>query len=86
MSDIGSADQAAVAAMKTAYPVLAEIRRAGDVIENLEEHTRLHAGSPVTWENMVDVQRGAVIRARLYEGWEKSKEEAERKRARHAKT
>ena len=78
MSDIGSADQAAVAAMKTACPVLADIHRAGDVIANLEEHTRLHAGSPVTWENMVDVQRGALIGARLYEGWAKSKEEAER--------
>lgn len=77
MPDTISPNQAALAAMQAARPVLVDIRRAGDAIPLLEKHTLLHAGPPVAWEHMVDVQRGAVVAAMLYEGWATSKEQAE---------
>ena len=72
-----ASNQNAVAAMQAARPVLADIRAARDVIPELKERALLHAGPPVKWENMVDVQRGAVIGALLYEGWAQSADAAE---------
>ena len=74
---VSTLNQNAVAAMQAARPVLADIRAAREVIPELKARALLHAGPPVTWENMVDVQRGAVIGALLYEGWAQSADAAE---------
>ncbi len=76
---VSAANQQAVAAMQTARPVLVNIRAARDVIPELHERALLHAGPPVSWEHMVDVQRGAVIGALLYEGWASTAEQAAHK-------
>ena len=36
----------------------------------------LHAGPPISWENMCGPQQGAVIGAILFEGWAKTQDEA----------
>lgn len=69
-------NQTAVTAMQAARPVLIEIRAAHEIIPHLKKRALLHAGPPIRWENMVDVQRGAVIGAVLYEGWASSVEAA----------
>lgn len=78
MPERNTPNQVAVAAMQAARPILADIQSAGNAIPSLEKHTLLHAGPPVAWEHMVDVQRGAVVGAMLYEGWATSREQAER--------
>ena len=53
-----------------ADPVLAEVRRAGELIPQLDaERLLLHAGPPIDWERMCGPMRGAVCGAIVFEGW-----------------
>ena len=70
------ANQVAAAAMQDANPVIMDICPGKEVIPELEEMTLLHAGPPVAWENMVELQRGAVIGVVIYEGWAPSPDKA----------
>ena len=49
---------------------------AGDMVPGLGDKMILHAGPPVTWENMCGTMRGAVIGGCLFEGWAKTEGEA----------
>jgi len=69
-------NQAAAAAMQEANPVIVNICSGKEVIPELEEMTLLHAGPPISWKDMLELQRGAVIGAVLYEGWASSPEQA----------
>ena len=75
---IEAANAEAVKRINAADPVLVDISPAGEVIPGLKDRMILHAGPPVTWENMCGAQRGAMIGAVLFEAWAKSAEEAER--------
>jgi hypothetical protein len=53
-----------------AEPVLADVRRAGELIPALDgERLILHAGPPIDWEGMCGPLKGAVCGAIVFEGW-----------------
>ena len=52
-----------------ADPVLVDIRPAGEVVPELEDHMVLHSGPPVNWLNMSGAQKGAVIAMVIFEDW-----------------
>jgi hypothetical protein len=66
-------EQANVEALRrilAADPVLAEVRRAGELIPQLDaERLLLHAGPPIEWQRMCGPMRGAVCGAIVFEGW-----------------
>lgn len=64
--------------MQTADPRIVDVCSAHEVIPFSEKMTLLHAGPPVDWQHMPEIQRGAVIGALLYENWAKTLEEAVR--------
>ena len=50
--------------------MLADVRRAGELIPQLDaERLLLHAGPPIEWERMCGPLRGAVCGAIVFEGW-----------------
>ena len=56
--------------MLTADPVLVGVRRAGELIRELDaERLILHAGPPLAWDRMCGPLRGAVCGAIVFEGW-----------------
>jgi hypothetical protein len=59
--------------------LLRGIASAKDVIPGLGDHTLLHAGPPIGWDEMSGPLRGAILGAALYEGLASSPEEASRK-------
>ncbi|MFP4497577.1 MAG: DUF1116 domain-containing protein [Vulcanimicrobiota bacterium] len=75
---VKQANDRALEKMINANPVLVDARRAIDVIPGMHRKLILHAGPPVTWENMCGPVRGAVMGALVYEGLADSIEEAEK--------
>lgn len=63
---------------RESQPQLIDVVVAKDVIPELnrEKKTLLHAGPPITWENMQGPMRGSCIGAALFEGWAETEEEA----------
>jgi hypothetical protein len=56
--------------MFAAAPVLADVRRAGELIPALDaERVLLHAGPPLDWARMCGPLRGAICGAIVFEGW-----------------
>ena len=74
---IKAANEAVFARIRDASPALMGLGTAGENIPGMTKHTILHAGPPVTWENMCPPQRGAVIGALIYEGLADTKAAAE---------
>src|SRR5688500_10125020 len=67
---IERANAEALRRILAAEPVLADVRRAGELIPGLDaERLVLHAGPPVEWERMCGPLRGAVCGALVFEGW-----------------
>jgi len=67
---IEAANAEALRRMLAADPVLVGVRRAGELIPELEaERLVLHAGPPLTWERMCGPLRGAICGAIVFEGW-----------------
>ncbi|MCU0612664.1 MAG: DUF1116 domain-containing protein [Candidatus Eisenbacteria bacterium] len=75
---IAAANQTAVARIMAARPHLAGMGIARDCIPGMTPDTLLHAGPPVTWEQMCGPMRGAVMGALLHEKRAASPDEAER--------
>jgi len=75
---IDEANQKALKKLNDAQPVWVDVGLAGDVIPGFKPNTIVHAGPPVTWENMCGPQKGAVIGALIYEGRAANFEEAEK--------
>jgi hypothetical protein len=67
---IESANQAALKTILAAEPVLADVRRAGELIPELDAgRLMLHAGPPIEWSRMCGPLKGAVCGAIVFEGW-----------------
>lgn len=66
---IEAANQQAYERYINAQPVLVGVGVAGKTIPGMDEKLILHAGPPVTWENMCGPQQGAVLGAICFEGW-----------------
>lgn len=58
-------------------PILFDVRPAGEVLPEMDKHTILHAGPPITWERMCGPVKGAVIGALMYEKLASNPKEAE---------
>lgn len=69
-STVERANQSAIERMLAADPVLVDVVRAGELIPALDTgRLMLHAGPPITWDNMCGPLRGAVCGAAVFEGW-----------------
>jgi hypothetical protein len=67
---IEKANQAALGKILSADPVLADVRRAGELIPELDAgRLMLHAGPPIEWSRMCGPLKGAVCGAIVFEGW-----------------
>ncbi len=76
---VEAANQAALARILAAEPVLVDVRRAGELIPALDaRRLMLHAGPPIEWERMCGPLKGAVCGAIVFEGWASDLQEAER--------
>jgi hypothetical protein len=68
--NIEKANQAALGKIFAAEPVLCDVRRAGELIPELDAaRLVLHAGPPVEWARMCGPLKGAVCGAIVFEGW-----------------
>lgn len=77
-SSISEANAAIIERIKAARPHWVGVRLAHQAIPALAEGKKLlHAGPPVTWQQMTGPMRGACLGACLFEGWAKSEQEAE---------
>lgn len=80
---IDAANAVVLERILAAEPVLVDVRRAGELIRELDaERLVLHAGPPIAWERMCGPLRGAVCGAIVFEGWAGNLEQAERSAAR----
>jgi hypothetical protein len=69
-TEIDEANREALRRIFAAEPVLTDVRRAGDVIPELDAaRLILHAGPPLEWQRMCGPLRGAVCGAIVFEGW-----------------
>jgi hypothetical protein len=67
---IEKANREAIGRILAAEPVLADVRRAGELIPALDAgRLVLHAGPPIEWARMCGPLRGAVCGAIVFEGW-----------------
>jgi hypothetical protein len=67
---VEKANQAALEKILAAEPVLADVRRAGELIPELDgARLMLHAGPPIEWGRMCGPLKGAVCGAIVFEGW-----------------
>lgn len=73
---IQEANDKALEKILNAQPVWIDVGPALDVIPGFTPDTVLHAGPPVSWENMCGPMKGAVIGALIFEGRAKDKDEA----------
>ncbi len=74
---IEAANERVVEKIAAAQPVLVDVVRAGDVIPELEEgKVQLHAGPPITFEEMTGPMQGSCVGAALFEGWADNEEDA----------
>jgi hypothetical protein len=77
MEKIKNANEDAIHRVLESKPVLIGLGIARDVIPGMKENLLLHAGPPISWEQMSGPMRGAVVGALIYEGKAKSVEEVE---------
>ena len=71
------ANQQEIEKIKSAQPVLVDLKPAGKVIPRMNKNTILQAGPPIGWERMCGPLRGAVYGALMYEELAATPEEAE---------
>ncbi|MFQ6075608.1 MAG: DUF1116 domain-containing protein [Candidatus Bathyarchaeia archaeon] len=76
--EIEEANKEASERMMEADPLLIGIEEARKAIPGIGERTLLHAGPPITWEDMSGPLRGALIGAATLEGWASDEMEAKR--------
>jgi hypothetical protein len=76
---VESANRVVLQKILAADPVLADVRRAGELIPELDKgRLMLHAGPPIEWQRMCGPLKGAVCGAIVFEGWAADLASAER--------
>ena len=75
---IAAANHIALERIIQSHPVLVGYDRAINVVPRMTRTTILHAGPPVSWENMCGAMKGAVTGALVFEGLAADLEEAAR--------
>ena len=75
---IARANDAALARLEDAQPLLAGVGVARELLPEMGERTILHAGPPIEWRDMSGPLRGAVLGAAVHEGLAGNLDEAER--------
>lgn len=73
---IDEVNQAAVARLHAAEPVLEDVRPAREVLPNLSPTVVLHAGPPVSWDDMCEPLRAALLGGLRLEGRARTDEDA----------
>jgi len=73
---IDAANKIAFDRYLSSQPIATGIAPAIEAISGLGERQLLHSGPPITWPEMADPVKGAVVGAILYEGWAKTPEQA----------
>jgi hypothetical protein len=69
-SSVDEANRAALHKILAAEPVLADVRRAGELVPELDaRRLLLHAGPPIEWARMCGPLKGAICGAIVFEGW-----------------
>jgi len=76
-ANIEEVNQEAVSRIQRAKPELIDVSIAGETIPGMKRNMILHAGPPVTWENMCGPMKGAVIGGLILEGLARNRQEAE---------
>lgn len=76
--DRAAANSEAVRRIQTGKPTLIDIGIASEVVPGMHKKLIMHAGPPITWENMSGPLRGAVIGGLIYEGLATDAAEAEK--------
>ena len=67
---IDAANRTALERLLAADPFLVDVRRAGELIPELDRgRLLLHAGPPIEWQRMCGPLQGAVCGAIVFEGW-----------------
>lgn len=68
--EIEQANKIALSRYLLSQPVLVDVLVAGEVIPELQKRRLiLHAGPPISWQDMCGPMRGAILGAILFEGW-----------------
>ena len=75
---IAAANQIALERIIQSHPVLVGYDQAINVVPGMTRTTILHAGPPVSWENMCGAMKGAVTGALVFEGLAKDLDDAAR--------
>lgn len=76
---VEEANQIAVERYLAAQPVLVDVKLAKEAIAALKNKKHiLHAGPPISWENMAGPVQGAILGAILLEGWADNLQDAEK--------
>jgi len=66
--DREAANRQVIQIFQEAAPTLIELKPAIEVIPGMTRETLLHAGAPISWENMCGPMQGSVLGALVYEG------------------
>ena len=75
---IEAANSAVIETLTSAEPVWIGMKAAGEVVAGMGPKTILHAGPPIEWRRMCEVQQGGIIGAVLHEGLAENEKEAAR--------
>ncbi len=78
LKDCDKPNNQAVEAIVSAQPIWEDVGIAREAIPGMDDDTILHAGPPVSWENMCGPMRGAIIGALIYERKARTAKGAER--------
>ncbi|NLJ80126.1 MAG: DUF1116 domain-containing protein [Firmicutes bacterium] len=73
---IEQANSQAIEKVLAAQPVWIDVGPALEMIPGFSENTVLHAGPPISWDQMCGPMKGGVIGGLIYEGRARNKEEA----------
>lgn len=75
---IAAANARALERIVQSHPVLVGYDQAINVVPGMTRNTILHAGPPVSWENMCGAMKGAVTGALVFEGLARDLDDAAR--------
>ncbi|MDQ0175414.1 YlbE family protein [Bacillus chungangensis] len=75
---IDEANRAVIDKIVGSAPFLVDAVPAKSVIPELEGKVLLHAGPPITWDEMTGPMQGSCVGAALFEGWAQTEDEARR--------